>query len=112
MPELVVSDADLIIGRSFGLLVFVLSMLSGFGSYLHNFRRKKHHGIVDFLAEIILALVVGLTVAYICEYHKIDRAYTCAIVLILSNNASDTMNFIKTVAMTTIGGLAKLGGKR
>ncbi|WP_369523040.1 phage holin family protein [Vibrio campbellii] len=69
----------------------ILSLLSGLGSYLNARRTERlQSGWVSFLAEMTLALTVGLTVTYLCEAKQVDRRVTMALVLILSNNGAET----------------------
>lgn len=78
------------------LLFIVLSLLSGVGGYLQNVRHKTYeNSTLHFFAELSMALVSGLFVAFIGIYKSWNPALTCALVLVASNNGADTVAFIK-----------------
>ncbi|QFT40134.1 MULTISPECIES: phage holin family protein [unclassified Vibrio] len=95
----------ILFGESFTFSVLALSALSGIGSYLQGRREARlKGGFMDLITEITLALVVGLIVAYVLESHGMERGYTCALVLVASNNGADSLAAIRQLA---IKGLAK-----
>lgn len=101
----------LVIDIGFTALVLALSFFSGFGSFLQGKRAGRYNGYFDLLAELVLAAIVGLIVAYIGETQGIDRGYTCAAVLILSNNGSDTLLALKKHVIERFSGALTFGGK-
>lgn len=97
---------------SFVFLVAALSVLCGLGTYLQGRREGRLSGFLDLFAEITLAVIVGLTVAYIGETQNIAKGYTCAAVLILSNNGSDTINAIRSELIKRLSVVMTTGGKK
>lgn len=106
MPEVLLNDG-------FMPLVLALSILSGAGSFLQGRREERLGGtLVDLITEVVLALIVGLATAYVSEAYEIKRGITCALVLVLSNNASDTLVWFKKLTFNKISkGLGTDGGK-
>lgn len=87
---------SILISLDFSLLVAGLSVLSGVGSYLQGVREEQlKKGFLDFAAEITLALVVGLAVAFLGQYKQWSETLVCFLVLILSNNGGEAMLKIK-----------------
>lgn len=78
------------------ILVSVLAILSGVGSYLQGVRENRlKGGVIDFLAEVVLALTVGLGIAYTGHSLQWNEAMTCALVLAFANNGADTLAWAK-----------------
>lgn len=90
----------LTLGVELTVSVTLLSLLSGIGSYFHGRRTERlKRGWIDFLAEVTLALVVGLVVTYLCEAAEADRLITMALVLILSNNGAESCHVLREGAL-------------
>lgn len=100
-----------IIEGGFVFLVVLLSLLSGVGSFLQGKREGRLTNALDLLSEVVLALIVGLIVAYVGEANNIERGYTCALVLVLSNNGSDTLNSLRKMTFNRLSQVFNLGGK-
>ncbi|HCG7330466.1 hypothetical protein P3551_21130 [Vibrio parahaemolyticus] len=93
--------------------VTILSLLSGLGSYLHGRRTERlQGGWISFMAEMILALTVGLTVTYLCEAKQVDRRITMALVLILSNNGAETYSRFRQAAVERFSLMLTGGGNK
>ncbi|WP_217521915.1 phage holin family protein [Vibrio metschnikovii] len=93
--------------------VTILSLLSGLGSYLHGRRTERLQiGWISFLAEMTLALMVGLTVTYLCESKQMDRRVTMALVLILSNNGAETYSKFRQLVIERLSLLLTGGGNK
>lgn len=100
------------LGIELMISVLLLALFSGMGSYFQGVRTTRiKGGFLDFMAEIILAVVVGLIVAYLCESQLIDRRITCALVLIFSNNGADTITKIRSLATSKLASIFNFGGK-
>ncbi len=101
-----------LIGDNFIASVLALSALSGVGSYLQGRRDNRlTGGLIDAITEVVLALVVGLAVAYLLESYEVKRGYTCAIVLVASNNGADTLSACKSLVMQGLERFFNYGGK-
>lgn len=100
-----------VIESGFVSLVLALSFLSGIGSFLQGRREGRLNGLFDLLAEMTLASIVGLIVAYLGETQGLERGYTCAFVLVLSNNGSDTLLAVRKNVVERINDLFSFGGK-
>ncbi len=99
-------------GDGFMLLVTILSILSGFGSYLQGCREGRlSKTAFDLLTEITFALIVGLATGYVSEAHQVRRGVTCAIVLILSNNATDTLGQFKKAIINRLANFPNSGDR-
>ena len=97
------SNMDLVITAELMLLVCSLSCLGGIGSFLQGKRDKRLRGnFLDFITELFLAQIVGLATAYLGHNFNWNEAITCFIVLIISNNAAETINFFKKTAKAMI----------
>ncbi|WP_318491891.1 hypothetical protein [Photobacterium leiognathi] len=93
-------------------LVVGLSLVGGIGSYLQAVRDNKlAGGLLSFLTEITLSIIVGLSIAYIGHAYEWNPAIVCALALILSNNAADTISFIKTLMKDFVSKKFSKGGK-
>ena len=105
----------LVLDEDFLVLVIALSIFSGIGSFLHGKREERlKGGAIDFFTEITLAVVVGLVVAYIGEGQNLERTFTCALVLVLSNNGADAIEIIRKIVRNHLKILLKFnsGEKR
>lgn len=92
-----------VLDEGFLALVIALSVLSGVGTFLQGKRDKRlTGGLIDFFTEITLAVVVGLTIAHIGEGQNLDRSFTCALVLILSNNGADTLEGMRKIVSSNL----------
>ncbi|MCG6387484.1 hypothetical protein [Vibrio fluvialis] len=100
-----------VIESGFASLVLALSFLSGIGSFLQGRREGRLNGFFDLMAEVTLASIVGLVVAYLGETQGLDRGYTCAFVLVLSNNGSDTLLALRKNVVGRLNSLLSFGGK-
>ncbi len=90
-------------GDGFMSLVAILSVLSGIGSYLQGHREGRlRNGLIDLLTEVIFALIAGLATGYVSEAYEVKRGFTCALVLILSNNATETLGQLKMVLLNRV----------
>lgn len=90
---------DVVITDEFALLVSALSVLSGIGSYLQGCREKRlTSGFQDLVTEVVMAVVVGLIVAYAGNSLDMDKGYLCAAILVFSNNGSESLLWIKQLS--------------
>ncbi|WP_413113359.1 hypothetical protein [Thaumasiovibrio sp. DFM-14] len=86
------------------ILLALLSIISGLGSYFQGIRDKRiNKGIIGFLAEISLSMCVGVTVGMIGHAFDANPAFTCAGVMILSNNSQETMHTAKQSLFALVG---------
>lgn len=100
-----------IIESGFIFLIVGLSLLSGLGSFFQGRREGRLEGFWDFVSEATLAVIVGLVVGYICEANEFERLSTCALVLVLSNNGSDTLMALRGGFLSRLNQLFSFGGK-
>ena len=89
-------------------VVFILSVLSGIGSYLHGRREGRLvGGWFDCCTEIVLSILAGFVVAFVGDAYKIHPSITCACALLAANNGTEFLTFSKLVLQKYLLGFIK-----
>ncbi|NEG94054.1 holin [Leclercia adecarboxylata] len=89
-------------------VVLLLSVLSGIGAFLHGRREGRLTGtsfkglLLDFMTEIIIAVIAGLIAFYIGQIRQLDKPLIYLSVLLASNNGQEMISTIKRLNMDTI----------
>ncbi|CAH0543092.1 phage holin family protein [Vibrio marisflavi] len=90
-------------GELFVYAVIGFAILSGVGTFLNRKREGQiKGGFVDFLTEVVLALVVGISVACVADSWDVERGVTCAAVLVLSNNGAESLVSIRKIVINQL----------
>ncbi|MCG3884180.1 hypothetical protein I3271_05720 [Photobacterium leiognathi] len=88
----------MILDLELATVVFVLSILSGVGSFLHGRREGRlKGGGFDCITEMVLSLVSGFVVAFFGNAYSIHPSITCALSLLAANNGAEFLTFSKSV---------------
>lgn len=88
----------MLLDTELAIVIFVLSIVSGIGSYLHGCRSGRlKRSYYDCITEVVLALVAGFVVAFFSDAYKIHPSITCASALLAANNGAEFLSISKTV---------------
>lgn len=90
----------------------LFSLLAGLGSYLQGIRDGRiNRGFLNLITEMTTALVVGFIVMYVGEWAGLANPLIYVLVLVFSNNSSETLTFFKELAKSIVSSKFKVQGK-
>jgi hypothetical protein len=80
----------LLIGNE--VIAVTLALIGGVGSFLQSCRTGEgERTLFNFMTEIVLAIITGLALLYLGTWLKWEPALINTLVLLLTNNSSDTL---------------------
>jgi len=95
------------------VVAVILSIVGGLGSYLQRVRNEElQKSIFNFITELVLSIITGLAVLYVGQWQVWEPALINALILILTNNGSETITTAKAYLSSFIRSKFNINGEQ